>query len=69
MLVHLPREVGYGVIPRTKNGPALAGYGAITMANALEQTITTLPQELRQSLTWIGARNSRRMPSSRLLPG
>jgi hypothetical protein len=35
----------------------------------LEQTITTLPQELRQSLTWIGARNSRRMPSSRLLPG
>jgi IS30 family transposase len=52
MLVHLPREVGYGVIPRTKNGPALAGYGAITMANALEQTITTLPAELRQSLTW-----------------
>ncbi|MDT5109599.1 MAG: hypothetical protein QOE20_1489 [Mycobacterium sp.] len=52
MLVHLPREVGYGVIPRTKNGPALAGYGAITMANALEQTITTLPQELRRSLTW-----------------
>jgi IS30 family transposase len=52
MLVHLPREDGYGVIPRTKNGPALAGYGAITMANALEQTITTLPAELRRSLTW-----------------
>src|SRR3546814_9329082 len=34
MLVHLPREVGYGVIPREKNGPAPAGYGAITMANA-----------------------------------
>ena len=28
MLIHLPREDGFGVIPRTKNGPALAGYGA-----------------------------------------
>lgn len=28
MLIHLPREEGYGVIPRTKNGPALACYGA-----------------------------------------
>ncbi len=27
MLVHLPREAGWGVIPPTKNGPALAGYG------------------------------------------
>ena len=52
MLVHLPREVGYGVMPRIKNGPALAGYGAITMAAALEQTITTLPTQLRRSLTW-----------------
>jgi hypothetical protein len=51
MLVHLPREDGYGMIPWTKNGPALAGYGAITMATALEQTITTLPSELRRSLT------------------
>jgi IS30 family transposase len=25
MLIHLPREDGYGVTPRTKNGPALAG--------------------------------------------
>jgi hypothetical protein len=33
MLIHLPRGDGYGVIPRTKNGPALAGYGAITMKN------------------------------------
>jgi IS30 family transposase len=52
MLVHLPREDGYGMIPRTKNGPALAGSGAITMATALEQTITTLPSELCRSLTW-----------------
>ncbi|MGO8962114.1 IS30 family transposase [Mycobacterium sp.] len=52
MLIHLPREDGYGVIPRTKNGPALAGYGALTMAGALAQTITTLPEQLRRSLTW-----------------
>ncbi len=52
MLVHLPREVGYGLIPRTKNGPALAGYGATTMANALKRTVTTLPAQLWQSVTW-----------------
>jgi IS30 family transposase len=52
MLVHLPRETGYGQTPRTKNGPALAGYGAITMANALKRTVTNLPAHLWQSLTW-----------------
>jgi IS30 family transposase len=52
MLIHLPREDGYGVIPRTKNGPALAGYGAVTMKNALVSAITTLPGQLRRSLTW-----------------
>jgi IS30 family transposase len=52
MLVHLPREDGYGVIPRTKNGPPLAGYGAIAMKNALAATITTMPEQLRRSLTW-----------------
>jgi IS30 family transposase len=52
MLIHLPREVGYGLVPRTKNGPALAGYGAVTMKNALAETITTLPEQLRRSLTW-----------------
>ena len=52
MLIHLPREEGYGVIPRTKNGPALAGYGAVTMKNALAKSMTTLPEQLRRSLTW-----------------
>ena len=52
MLIHLPREDGYGIIPRTKNGPALAGYGAVTMNNALAETMTTLPKQLRRSLTW-----------------
>lgn len=52
MLVHLPRETGYGLTPRTKNGPALAGYGAITMTNALRRTVRKLPAQLWQSLTW-----------------
>ena len=51
MLIHLPRADGYGVIPRTKNGPALAGHGAITMKDALTATMTVLPEQLRRSLT------------------
>ncbi|MGW2184025.1 IS30 family transposase [Streptomyces sp. NPDC001732] len=52
MLVHLPREEGYGEIQRTKNGPALAGYGATSMKNALATTMSTLPAQLARSLTW-----------------
>jgi IS30 family transposase len=52
LLVHLPREDGYGTIPRTKNGPALAGYGAVSMNKALAASLGTLPEQLRQSLTW-----------------
>ncbi len=52
MLIHLPREEGYGIIPRTKNGPALAGYGAVRMKDALAAAMTTLPEQLRRSLTW-----------------
>jgi IS30 family transposase len=52
MLVHLNREDGYGIIARTKNGPSLAGYGAVTMKNALADTMTTLPAQLLRSLTW-----------------
>ncbi|MDV9203150.1 IS30 family transposase, partial [Streptomyces sp. Wh19] len=52
MLVHLPRMEGHGIEPRTKNGPALGGYGAEAMKNALAATITTLPEQLRRSLTW-----------------
>ena len=52
MLVHLPREEGYRHKATPKNGPALAGYGAITMKNALATTMTTLPEVLRRSLTW-----------------
>jgi len=52
MLIPLPREKGYGEQPRKKNGPALAGYGAITMKNRLTESMTTLPAQLRRSLTW-----------------
>src|SRR5271169_3206574 len=43
MLVHLPREEGFGIIPRTKNGPPLAGYGAVKMKEALAATMSSLP--------------------------
>ena len=52
MLMHLPRENGYGLIPRTKNGPTLGGYGAVTTANALKKAVSSLPAQLWQSLTW-----------------
>jgi len=52
VLVHLPREPGYGEQPRKKNGPALAGYSAVTMKNRLAKSMTTLPEQLRRSLTW-----------------
>jgi IS30 family transposase len=52
MVVHLPRQEGYGLIPRTKNGPAHGGYGAVSMANALKKRVTDLPVELWRSLTW-----------------
>jgi IS30 family transposase len=52
MLLHLPRMEGYGVEPRVKNGPALAGYGAEAMREAISERITALPEQLRRSLTW-----------------
>lgn len=52
MLIPLPRQAGYGLIPPTKNGPALAGYGAVTMKNALVTAFSPLPRSLRRSLTW-----------------
>ncbi|ANZ13484.1 IS30 family transposase [Streptomyces noursei] len=52
MLLHLPRMEGSGTEPRTKNGPALAGRGAEAVKDAITATITTLPEQLRRSLTW-----------------
>ncbi|XTZ15834.1 IS30 family transposase [Micromonospora echinospora] len=52
LLVHLPRLKGYGTTPPVKNGPALGGYGATAMKDALRATMTTMPGELLRSLTW-----------------
>ena len=38
--------------PRVKNGPALAGHGAEAVRDAIAAAITTLPEQLRRSLTW-----------------
>src|SRR5215207_619599 len=52
MLLHLPPMKGHGDGAREKNGPALAGHGAEAVRDAITRTITTLPEQLRQSLTW-----------------
>ena len=52
MLLHLPRMDGHGSGLREKNGPALAGHGAEAVRDAIASTITTLPEQLRRSLTW-----------------
>src|SRR4051794_12183615 len=52
MLLHLPRMAGYGIEPRVKNGPALAGYGAQAMRDALTAKVGTMREQLRRSLTW-----------------
>ncbi len=52
MLLHLPPMEGHGTGPRVKNGPALAGHGAEAVRDAIAATITTLPEQLRRSLTW-----------------
>jgi IS30 family transposase len=51
MLLHLPPMTGHGQ-PRVNNGPALAGHGAQAVRDAIATSITTLPEQLRQSLTW-----------------
>jgi IS30 family transposase len=51
MLLHLPRMAEHGQ-PRVHNGPALAGHGAEAVRDAVAQAITTLPVQLRRSLTW-----------------
>jgi transposase, IS30 family len=52
MLLHLPRMDGYGVESRVHNGPALAGRGAQAVRDAIAATITTLPDQLRRTVTW-----------------
>jgi IS30 family transposase len=51
MLLHLPPMEGHDG-PRVKNAPALTGRGAEAVRDAIAAAITTLPHELRRSLTW-----------------
>jgi IS30 family transposase len=51
MLLHLPPMPGHDG-PRAKNGPALAGHGAEAVRDAIADAVTTLPEQLRRSLTW-----------------
>ncbi len=51
MLLHLPRMDAHGQ-PRVKNGPALAGHGAEAVRGAVASSLTTLPEQLRRTLTW-----------------
>ena len=52
MLLHLPRMPGHGQQQRVHNGPPLAGHGAQAVRDAITESITTLPQQLRRSLAW-----------------
>jgi len=51
MLLHLPPIEGHNS-PTTKTGPAITGAGAGAVRYAIADTITTLPEQLRRSLTW-----------------
>jgi IS30 family transposase len=48
MLLHLPPMTGEA----TGRRPALAGHGAQAVRDAIAETITTLPEQLRRTLTW-----------------
>ena len=50
MLLHLPAPEGRQ--PRTKNGPPVTGHGGEQVRDAIAAAITTLPEQLRRSLTW-----------------
>lgn len=52
VLVYLPRKEGWGDKPPVKNGPALGGYGAESMRDALTDSFSTVPDQLLRSLTW-----------------
>jgi IS30 family transposase len=51
MLLHLPPIEGHNS-PRVKTGPPITGAGARAVRNAIAETIGTLPEQLRRSLTW-----------------
>jgi IS30 family transposase len=52
MLLHLPRMTGHDQEARVKKAPALAGHGAEAVRDAITRAISTMPEQLRRSLTW-----------------
>jgi IS30 family transposase len=52
MLLHLPHMEGHLEGLHTRHGPPLAGHGAEAVRDAITATITTLPEQLRRTLTW-----------------
>jgi IS30 family transposase len=52
MLLHLPPMPGHGERPRDKTGPALTGHGAEAVREAITRAMSSLPKQLRRSLTW-----------------
>ena len=50
MLLHLPPSEDRQ--PRVKNGPPVTGHGGEAVRDAIAAAITTLPEQLRRSLTW-----------------
>ena len=51
MLLHLPPPADR-TKPATKHGPPVSGHGAEAVRDAISEQITTLPEQLRRSLTW-----------------
>src|SRR3954449_6282195 len=51
MLLHLPPIEGHNS-PRVHGGPPITGAGAGAVRHAIAETIGTLPEQLRRSLTW-----------------
>lgn len=62
MLVHLPREEGWRHKGAIKNGPALAGYGAITMKNGSPRRCPPCPSSCDARSPGTAARRCRRTP-------
>jgi len=52
MLLHLPRLKQFAPAVPGEQSRGWAGHGAIAVREAIAATITTLPEQLRRSLTW-----------------
>ncbi|WP_409483479.1 IS30 family transposase [Arsenicicoccus dermatophilus] len=52
VLINLPRLEGWGEQLPVKNSTSSGGYGAVAMSQALAASSTSLPQQLRKTITW-----------------